>query len=147
MKEKLRRFMAGRYGADQLNRFLSILILVFCGVMLVLQAIATRQETVSTAMSVALRILTALLWASLIFSVFRMFSKNYAKRSEENKKYLAIKYKITSKFNLIKRQIKDRKLYKYFSCPQCGKTLRVPKGKGKVRVTCPNCANSFIKES
>ena len=136
MKEKFRRFMSGRYGVDPLNRFLSITVLVLCVVMMFFR----NNASVS-------RFLSLLTWAALIYSIVRMFSRNYAKRSEENRKYLSIKSKVTSKFNLVKRQIKDRKVYKYYSCPQCGKTVRVPKGKGKVRITCPNCANSFIKQS
>lgn len=136
MKEKLRQFMSGRYGADPFNRFLSFVIIGLCVIMLFFRSNATVGS-----------ILSLLTWALLIYSIFRMFSRNYSKRSEENRKYLEIKYKVTSKFNLIKRKIKDRKIYRYFSCPQCGKTVRVPKGKGKIRITCPNCANSFIKES
>lgn len=136
VKEKLRQFMAGRYGADQFNRFLSFVVIGMCVLMLLFR----KYPAVGS-------VLSLLTWAVLIYSVVRMFSRNYTKRSAENRKYLSVKYKVTQKFSLIKRQIKDRKEYKYFSCPQCGKTVRVPKGKGKVRITCPNCANAFIKET
>ena len=136
MKEKFRQFMSGRYGADQLNRFLSIAVIALCVIMLFFKNNATVGS-----------ILSLVTWGLLIYSIFRMFSRNYEKRSAENRRYLEIKNKITSKFDLIKRQIKDRKTHKYYSCPQCGKTVRVPKGKGKIRITCPNCANSFIKET
>lgn len=136
MKEKLRQFMSGRYGADQFNRFLSFVVIGLCVLMMFFRTNATVGS-----------ILSLVTWAVLIYSLVRMFSRNFNKRSEENRKYLEIKYKVTAKFSLIKRQIKDRKTYKYFSCPQCGKTVRVPKGKGKVRITCPNCADSFIKQT
>lgn len=128
--------MIGRYGVDQLGRFLCIAIVVVCVVSLFLQ----QNSGVSS-------VLSLLYWALLIYSFFRIFSRNISKRRQENDKYLSIKYKITQKFNLFKRQIKDRKDYKYFSCPQCGRTVRVPKGKGKVRITCPNCDNAFIKNT
>lgn len=136
MRERLRRFMSGRYGSDQFTRFLSIIVLITCAVMLFVRT-----------SPIAGRIVSLIGWALLFYSLFRTFSRNYAARSEENRKYLAIKYKITSRFNLLKRQIKDRKTHKYVSCPQCGKNMRVPRGKGKIRITCPNCANTFIKNT
>ena len=128
--------MSGRYGADQLNRFLSFVVIGLCVVMLFFRSNATVGGIISL-----------VTWVVLIYSIMRMFSRNYSKRSAENQKYLSIKYKVTSWFNLLKRKYKDRSTHKYFSCPQCGKTVRVPKGKGKIRITCPNCANSFIKET
>lgn len=132
MKEKFRRFMSGRYGADLFNRFLSITVIVLC----VLMTVFRNVRILST-------VLWLLTWVLLFYSLFRMFSRNYDKRSEENRAYLRIRDKVISKLSLIRQKFRDRKKYKYFICPQCGKNLRVPKGAGKILITCPNCANKF----
>ena len=133
LKEKLRSFMTGRYGTDELNRFLGIAGLVLCVLMLIFS-----NSTVG-------RVLWFLVLAEIAYTLFRSMSRNFSARSEENRKFLQLKGKITGKINLLKRRFKDRKEYRYYSCPQCGKVVRVPRGKGKIRITCPQCANSFIK--
>lgn len=40
---------------------------------------------------------------------------------------------------LAKKMWKERKTSNFLKCPQCGQVLSVPKGKGKLRVTCPKC--------
>ena len=38
-----------------------------------------------------------------------------------------------------KKMWSERKTSKFLKCPSCGQILSVPKGKGKIRVTCPKC--------
>ena len=83
----------------------------------------------------------------LIYSYFRIFSKNTAKRYTENAKYLSIKYKITGWFRRKKERIQQSKTHRFYRCPQCGITTRIPKGKGKIKITCPKCGNTFIRKS
>lgn len=132
MKEKFYRFMAGRYGNDQLNRFLSISSLV-----LALAAIFFRKSPM----------LAELMWiiavVGLVLSYIRLFSRNISRRRDENTKYLRTVYKIKSAFRLKKEQWTQRKDYKFFTCPACHTTLRVPKGKGKISIVCRKCGNSF----
>ena len=130
MKAKLQQFMMGRYGQDDLCRFMNILSLVF----LVLGMVLIQQ-------------LTGFAIALMIIGIFRMFSRNVNKRAQENKAYLRIKNKITGWFSKRVRRIKDRKTHRYFDCPSCKKTLRVPKGKGKISITCPQCRTIFEKRS
>jgi hypothetical protein len=122
--------MMGRYGQDDLCRFMNILSLVF----LVLGMVLIQQ-------------LTGFAIALMIIGIFRMFSRNVNKRAQENKAYLRIKNKITGWFSKRVRRIKDRKTHRYFDCPSCKKTLRVPKGKGKISITCPQCRTIFEKRS
>ena len=131
MKEKLRRFMIGRYGTDGLNQFLSIASLV-----LLLIAIVSR-VSLFTWLGVAL----------LVFCYYRTFSRNISKRTEENYKFYTLKDRVGSKFRSWKEQWANRKLYHYYRCPKCRQKLRVPRGRGRIQVSCPRCGTQFIKKS
>ena len=141
MKERLRRFMEGRYGSDELNRFLTV-----CGwapllVGFVLSGIDSRIAQIFGT------VLVSLAWALLIWSVFRTLSKNTSRRAAENYAYFTYKNKILGWFRQRKARWQDRKVHRYFRCPQCRTTVRVPRGKGKIRITCPKCKNQFIRKS
>lgn len=131
MREKLRQFMIGRYGTDGLNQFLSIASLV-----LLLIAIISRVN------------LFAYLGAALlIFCYYRTFSRNISKRTEENYKFYTLKDRVDNKFKGWKEQWANRKVYHYYRCPQCRQKLRVPRGRGRIQISCPRCGTQFIKKS
>lgn len=119
----LRRFMQGRYGSDRLNMlFLGI------GVIACLLSMLIPQPQV--------RLLLVLVsYATVALVLFRSLSRNVYKRYEENRKYL---------FFLDK--LKDR-AHKYYTCPRCRQPVRVPKGKGKIMITCPKCKEKFQKKT
>lgn len=123
--------MAGRYGNDQLNRFVSILSLV-----MMIGAIVLNGTRIG-------RLLWAIAIVLLAVVYFRMFSRNLYKRSDENSRYMHFKYKLTSKVKMIRERWVQRKDYKFFTCPSCKTNLRVPKGKGKINIVCRKCGNSF----
>jgi hypothetical protein len=131
MREKLQRFMAGRYGADELAKFLNIVLLV-----LLLVSVFSRS-----------RILYLAAFALLIYDYFRMFSKNVSKRYEENQKFLNFRYRLVAKWDSQKKQFAQRKTHRFFKCPQCKQKVRVPKGRGKICITCPKCRTEFVKKS
>ena len=131
MREKFRQFMIGRYGTDGLNQFLSIASLV-----LLLIAIVSR-VSLFTWLGVAL----------LVFCYYRTFSRNISKRTEENYKFYTLKDRVGSKFRSWKEQWANRKLYHYYRCPQCRQKLRVPRGRGRIQISCPRCGTQFIKKS
>ena len=135
MKEKLYRFMVGRNGNDELNRFL-----------LVVDVVAILLATFFSR-STAGRLLMPLALVLLGFSYYRMFSRNLLKRAEENGRYLMLREKIRSAFRIKKEQWVQRKDYKFFVCPACKTTLRVPKGRGKIKIVCRKCGNSFMGKS
>ena len=141
MKERVRKFMEGRYGADALNRFLTV-----CGWVLLLLGFVLSALDSKVALSVG-SLLVTLSWALLIFSIFRTLSKNTSQRASENYKYFVYKNKVTGWFRRLKTRWQDRKVHRYFKCPQCHATVRVPKGKGKIRITCPKCKHQFVKKS
>ena len=129
MKERMQRFMAGRYGNDQLNQFIFIVAIIS----MVLEII-TRQSLFYT--------LTLVL---LILAYVRVFSRNINKRYEENMKFLQKKDAILNKFRKQKYYAAQRRNFHIYTCPQCKQKIRIPKGKGKISITCPKCRNSFIK--
>ena len=131
MKERMQRFMAGRYGNDQLNQFIFIVAIIST----VLEII-TRQSLFYT--------LTLVL---LILAYVRVFSRNINKRYEENMKFLQKKDAILNKFRRQKYYAAQRRNFHIYTCPQCKQKIRIPKGKGKISITCPKCRTSFIKKS
>ena len=131
MREKLRQFMIGRYGTDGLNQFLSIASLV-----LLLIAIISRVS-----------LFTYLGAALLIFCYYRTFSRNISKRTEENYKFYTLKDRVDNKFKGWKEQWANRKVYHYYRCPQCRQKLRVPRGRGRIQISCPRCGTQFTKKS
>ena len=134
MKEKFIRFMQGRYGVDQLSKFILILGLVFV--------------VISALFNNALSLLTYILgWVMVIYCYFRIFSRNIPKRYAENQAYLAKTYKIRTFFGKQKNIWQQRKVYHMYTCPSCKQKIRIPKGKGKIEVRCPKCGTTFIKKS
>ena len=123
MKMGLQRFMAGRYGTDKLNTMILVVGLVFCVASMFLPE------------GLPVLVLTTLAYLCSFVVIFRSFSRNTYKRYRENRCYL----------DLIAR-IKDRE-HRYYSCPKCKQNVRVPKGKGKIAITCPKCREKFIKKT
>ena len=134
MKEKLARFMIGRNGNDQLNRFLLGLALT----LLVIAAIFKNNFG-----SITHTIVIAL----LAYAYFRMLSRNVNKRREENGKFIRARYQFSAAMRLRKEQWVQRKDYKFFTCPSCKTILRVPRGHGKIKIVCRKCGNSFTCKS
>ena len=131
MKEKFYRFMQGRYGTDDLSKFLTGAAMV-----MIILNILTKSG-----------IFNLLFWVCLIYSYFRMFSKNYSARYAENQKFLAMKNKWMYKWENHKRMREQKKIYHIYNCPYCKQKIRIPKGKGSIIITCPKCKREFGKRS
>ena len=134
MKEKFIRFMQGRYGVDQLSKFILILGLVAVVVSAVFD----------DALSLSMYILG---WLLVIYCYFRVFSRNIPKRYAENQAFLAKTYKIRAFFQRQKSIWQQRKTHHIYTCPSCRQKIRIPKGKGRIEVRCPKCGTTFIKNS
>ena len=117
-----RHFMTGRYGTDKLNSVILTTGLIVCLV----------GVFVGGAFS---GLLTIISYSLMFWALFRTFSRNTYKRYQENRKFM-----------MFLDRVKDRE-HRYFSCPKCKQTVRVPRGKGKVAITCPRCKERFIKKS
>ncbi len=131
MKEKLQRFMSGRYGVDELSK---------CYLLIGLVALIISMFS-------RLTLFYILGLGLLIYTYFRIFSRNVTKRYEENQKYLNLRYQAVVAREQWKKRFAGRKVYRYFKCPQCRQRVRVPRGKGKICITCPKCRTEFIKRS
>jgi len=131
MRNFLHRFMIGRYGPDHLG--IALIILTF--VLSLLNALFLH---------------TPLLFISYFTfgsTLFRMLSRNIQRRRAENDKFIRYWWPIRMKFKSIIQKIKDKRKYKYYRCPTCKTRMRVPKGKGKIRITCPRCWEWLISET
>ncbi|NOW89025.1 DNA-directed RNA polymerase subunit RPC12/RpoP [Clostridium beijerinckii] len=131
--DRLRRFMFGRYGGDELSK--ALLVLSF--ILLLIMNFVPKD----------LKFLTILAYIPVIICMFRIFSRNIYKRRNENYKYLKIKNNIVMWFKNNINRIKTLKNYKYYTCSNCKQKLRVPRGKGKISITCPKCNSSFKGKS
>ena len=137
MKEKLARFMQGRYGNDQLNNFLMKTFLVEFILYFLLRGVSRGLST----------LMYYLGFATIIYVYYRLLSRNIYKRASENQAFLNKTANIRNKINSQKSIIKQRKTHRIYKCPTCKQKVRVPKGKGKISIHCPKCDTYFIKRS
>jgi hypothetical protein len=119
----LRRFMMGRYGNDKLN-----MVILGAGLVACLVSMFIHFAPVNLA-------LTVISYALMGWAIFRTFSRNTYKRYQENRKYM-----------MFVQRLKDRE-HCYFDCPRCRQQVRVPRGKGKIAISCPKCKEKFIKKT
>lgn len=130
MREKIQRFMYGRYGMDRLNQILmgfAFLCLIFSilgsGICYIFATVA------------------------MVYAYFRMFSRNVRQRSLENNWYLKQEMKLKGFLEKRKRALEQHKKYHIYKCPNCKQKIRIPRGRGKIAISCKKCGNEFIKRS
>lgn len=133
MMEKLRAFMQGRYGNDQLNMFL-----VICGCVVTLLFSIFIPDRFYYLRSIGT--------VFYVITLFRVLSKNHEKRRKENEKFLELS-KPWREFIMKKIRQKQDTAHRYYNCPNCHRTLRVPSGRGKINITCPHCGTQFKKKT
>ena len=119
----IRTFMAGRYGTDRLN-----MVILCAGLVASILSMMLRVQPMNL-------IFWALSYGLMIWAIFRSLSRNTYKRYQENRKFLQFYNRLT-----------DRQ-HRYFDCPKCRQTVRVPRGKGKISITCPKCREKFVKKT
>jgi DNA-directed RNA polymerase subunit RPC12/RpoP len=143
-REKMYRFMYGRYGTDALYNFLTWLNVILI-LLSFIAAAFIEDETVNAIVSVAF---SAVITFIFIYEIYRMMSRNIAKRRRENERYLRISGRVkrflsgntskrTKTFN------RDDAAYIFRDCTKCQSTLRLPRRVGKHKVRCPRCSHSF----
>ena len=130
-KAGLANFMSGRNGSDQLG-----LALLIAGIVLSLLSNLS-----------GLAILSFLGFALYIWAIFRMFSRNLAKRRAENEKYMNFRRNFKSNSSQFFVRLKNGKKFKYFRCPECKARLRLPRKVGEVTVTCGKCRHQFKQKA
>ena len=126
----LSRFMAGRYGGDQLNLFLIALYLVLYVVFLFTRIVAF--ELIGTVV--------------LVVSLIRSLSRNSERRRAENARFLQIVRPLQRRWTGFRARVHDKE-HRYFKCPNCGQQMRVPRGKGRITVHCRTCGAAFEEKS
>ena len=119
----LRSFMTGRYGTDRLN-----MAILSVGLVASLLSVIFKVAPVNL-------ILFILSYGMMFWAIFRCLSRNTYKRYQENRKFLQLW-----------GRLKDRE-HRYFDCPKCRQMVRVPRGKGKISITCPRCREKFVKKT
>ncbi|MCI8483762.1 MAG: hypothetical protein HFH41_05435 [Lachnospiraceae bacterium] len=131
MRQKMQRFMMGRYGADPLGQ-------VYMGISLVLLFLSLFSKW---------DIFYILALALMGYEYYRMMSKQIEKRYQENQKFMNWRYQLAVKKNRRREHAKQRKIYHFYKCPSCSQKVRVPRGKGRICITCPKCRTEFVKKS
>ncbi|MEA4896069.1 MAG: hypothetical protein VB064_12545 [Oscillospiraceae bacterium] len=134
MKQKFAKLMYGRYGLDELSKFLSTVSLV---VMFVSMLLPSAARSIGFIAAIII----------LVNAYYRIFSKSFEKRRAENARFLRWRQPVLDRLRLRREMWKQRKEYKFFKCPSCKAVLRVPKGKGKIRVVCKKCGTAFEKKT
>ena len=124
-------FMAGRYGADQLG-------MTMLWTALILSIVGSFSRV---------GLLTLMADALLLLMFWRMLIKDRLKRQHENQTYLQKTYGARKAVTEWINRVKNGKKYRYFTCPQCKKRLRVPRGVGNITITCKGCGNKFDKKA
>lgn len=130
MRERMQRFMIGRYGNDRFNQFLMIIALVFL-------VISLFGPEIFYPVSLAI----------MIYIYYRMFSRQIYKRAAENQKYLQKEMQVRGFLRKKKNEFAQLKTHRIYKCPTCRQKLRVPKGRGKIAIRCRKCGTEFIRKS
>ncbi len=122
-KNSIQQFMQGRYGNDKLN-----MVILCAGLAVTIINLFIKLPLLNL-------ILTLLSYILMGWAIFRCLSRNTFKRYQENRKYL-----------MFLQKFKDKE-HRYYDCPRCRQQVRVPRGKGKISITCPKCKEKFIKKT
>ena len=131
IRDFLRRIMTGRYGPDHLGTAMIVFSFVLNLVYAVIRFIP----------------LIYISYIVIALAIFRMLSRNITRRRAENDRFIRYWWPIRTRIKRVFANIKHRKTHRFIKCPGCGNTLRVPKGKGKLQITCPKCGERFIKKT
>lgn len=130
MREKMQRFMWGRYGNDRFNYVLMVCAMIFLVISLFGGGLFYILATIV-----------------MVYAYIRMFSRNVNKRVLENQWFLRQEMKVRGFFGRKKGELGQRKMYHIYKCPNCRQKIRVPRGRGRIAITCRKCGNEFIKKS
>lgn len=131
LRERFRRWMTGRYGPDALNRFLS----------------AAAMVCLLLALLLRLPVLDGLALGLLLLSYWRLFSRDIARRAAENAAFCRARQRLLDTARQKRIEWAQRGQYRYYRCPGCRQRLRVPRGHGRIAITCPRCRTEFVKKS
>ena len=132
MKDKIKNYLQKVYGVDFLSKTMII-------VALILSLINLKFK------NRVIEVITMIL--IMYFGIFRVFSVNKDQRMVENQKFAKAVKPMTDFFEKYKIRALNSKDKKYIKCPNCKKEMKIPRNKGKIKVTCPHCGHKFVKKS
>ncbi len=135
-RQRIAQFMYGRNGYDAFCQFL----LLFAIFLILLSWVFSGIPALAMLMQVGE-------WAALGYCIFRMMSRNVLQRQQENAKYYEKRQAVGRWLRSLRDRWQQRKEYKFFRCPSCHALLRVPRGKGKLLLTCRKCGNRFERKT
>lgn len=127
-------FLRGIYGFDGLSCGL-----VFLGILINLVTAFAPYE--------AMQKWNIISFIPLLICIFRFFSHNHEKRTRENMRFIQMMHTLFDYFDKRGQKKEQSRIFKFFKCNACGQKIRVPRGKGKIEITCPKCGNKFIKKT
>lgn len=127
----LRKLMIGRNGPDNLGVAIIVVSLVVYLVYAILR----------------FSFIVYISYALLGLALFRMMSRNIKRRRRENDRFIRYWWPVKTKARRAWANLRHRKTHRFYKCPSCRNTLRVPKGKGKLQITCPKCGERFVKKT
>lgn len=130
-RNKMQSFMYNRYGFDELSQFLFKLALI----------------SIVIGLFICSGFFSALTMALYLIIMLRACSKNRSKRQRELARYYRMVTPVRKWTSLQKRKFSERKTHRYYQCGQCKTSLRVPKGKGKIKIRCPKCGTEIVKKT
>lgn len=128
---KINELLRGRNGSDELSVFCLVLALLFLIVNIFVRSI----------------FFTVLSLVLIGYSAWRMFSRNLEARENENAVFSDFLGPVRPWLRNPARAASEAREYKHFKCPECGKRMRVPRGKGKIRIRCRECGHKFEARS
>ena len=126
-RERIARYMMGRYGIDRLYYFLMAVCFILIVINLFLNSL----------------LISLLESALIIYAFYRVMSRNIYKRQQENEKFIKLADRPKKFINLQKCKKRDKGTHVYRKCPSCKNNLRLPKEKGEHTVVCPCCKHRF----
>ena len=127
----LSNLMMGRYGPDHLN----VAMIVVSLVLNLFNAIINFAPLSYVSILI------------LVLAFFRMLSRNIQRRRAENDRFIRYWWPVRTKIKRGWANVKYRKTHRFVKCPDCANTLRVPKGRGRLQITCPKCGERFFKKT
>lgn len=130
MREKIMRFMQGRYGNDRLGQVMLVVALV-CVVLSVLR----------------IPFISLVGLAVLVLTYYRMFSRQIGKRAAENQRYLQLEWKVRARLQKRKQALAQSRTHRIFRCPECRQKIRVPRHRGRIAISCRKCGAEFIRKT
>ncbi len=135
MRERFHQFLQGRYGTDQFSGFLAWTALILW--------IISRMTKYYIFGKICLTVALVL----IVYVDFRILSRNHVKRYQENERYLIMTGRVRRHMQKWQHRWQMRREHRIFTCPSCKQKIRVPKGKGRIAITCPQCRTEFIRRS